>query len=58
MLIELGLRQKIELENTGMRKRSLGSRKVVPKDKTERYFCIRERAGPVAYECALYSVRA
>eukprot|EP00038_Savillea_parva_P006153 m.162028 g.162028 ORF g.162028 m.162028 type:complete len:288 (-) comp12134_c0_seq1:125-988(-) len=36
MLMELGLRGKIELEDTGMRKRSLGSRKVVVKEKSER----------------------
>ena len=38
MLIELGLRSKVELEDTGMRKRSLGSRKVVanPSEKAER----------------------
>lgn len=36
MLIELGLRGKIDLEDTGMRKRSLGSRKVVLKEKAER----------------------
>jgi len=35
MLIELALRSKIELEDTGMRKRSLGSRKVVLKEKAE-----------------------
>lgn len=35
MLIELGLRGKIGLEDTGMRKRSLGSRKVVLKEKSE-----------------------
>eukprot|EP00052_Salpingoeca_macrocollata_P027147 m.256357 g.256357 ORF g.256357 m.256357 type:complete len:290 (+) comp22699_c5_seq4:117-986(+) len=32
MLIELGLRQRIELEKTGMRKRSLSSRKLVVKE--------------------------
>mmetsp|Transcript_1585 Transcript_1585/g.2383 ORF Transcript_1585/g.2383 Transcript_1585/m.2383 type:complete len:290 (-) Transcript_1585:156-1025(-) len=36
MLMELGLRNKIELEDTGMRKRSLGARKVVVKEKSER----------------------
>eukprot|EP00039_Didymoeca_costata_P018549 m.333945 g.333945 ORF g.333945 m.333945 type:complete len:285 (-) comp17250_c0_seq1:154-1008(-) len=36
MLIELGLRGKIALEDTGMRKRSLASRKVVLKDKADR----------------------
>lgn len=36
MLIELGLRGKVELEDTGMRKRSLGSRKVVLREKAER----------------------
>lgn len=36
MLIELGLRGKIDLEDTGMRKRSLGSRKVVGKEARDR----------------------
>lgn len=36
MLIELGLRQKIGLEATGMRRRSLASRKVVVLPKGER----------------------
>jgi len=36
MLIELGLRGKIDLEDTGMRKRSLGSRKVVGKEAKDR----------------------
>jgi Golgi phosphoprotein 3 len=36
MLIELGLRGKIVLEDTGMRKRSLASRKVVLSEKAER----------------------
>lgn len=36
MLIELGLRGKVELEDTGMRKRSLGSRKVVAKETRDR----------------------
>ena len=32
MLIELGLRQRVELEKNGMRKRSLATRKLLPKD--------------------------
>jgi Golgi phosphoprotein 3 len=36
MLIELGLRQKIGLESTGMRRRALSSRKVVVLPKGER----------------------
>eukprot|EP00054_Salpingoeca_dolichothecata_P003698 m.28116 g.28116 ORF g.28116 m.28116 type:complete len:282 (-) comp14079_c0_seq1:155-1000(-) len=36
MLIELGLRNRIELEKTGMRKRSLTGRKVIPVTKSER----------------------
>eukprot|EP00041_Stephanoeca_diplocostata_P012382 m.207622 g.207622 ORF g.207622 m.207622 type:complete len:288 (+) comp18932_c0_seq1:176-1039(+) len=36
MLMELGLRNKIELEDTGMRKRSLATRRVVMKEKSER----------------------
>lgn len=36
MLMELGLRGKIDLEDTGMRKRSLATRKIVVKEKTER----------------------
>lgn len=36
MLMELGLRNKIELEDTGMRKRSLATRRVVVKEKSER----------------------
>ena len=36
MLIELGLRGKIGLENTGMRKRSISTRKVVMLPKGER----------------------
>lgn len=36
MLMELGLRGKIDLEDTGMRRRSLATRKVVPKDKGDR----------------------
>lgn len=32
MLIELGLRQRVELEKNGMRKRSLATRKILPKD--------------------------
>lgn len=36
MLMELGLRGKVELEDTGMRRRSLATRKVVAKDKGDR----------------------
>ncbi len=32
MLIELGLRNRVELEKNGMRKRSLATRKLLPKD--------------------------
>jgi len=36
MLMELGLRNKVALEDTGMRRRSLATRKVVVKEKSER----------------------
>jgi len=36
MLMELGLRNKIDLEDTGMRKRSLAARRVVVSEKSER----------------------
>eukprot|EP00051_Salpingoeca_urceolata_P026449 m.477359 g.477359 ORF g.477359 m.477359 type:complete len:287 (-) comp20814_c0_seq1:108-968(-) len=51
MLIELGLRHRVELENTGMRKRSLSSRKVVPMPKAE------QPTGDVILDEALKHIR-
>lgn len=52
MLIELGLRQKIGLESTGMRRRALSSRKVVVLPKGER------QTGDVLLDEALKHIRA
>jgi len=52
MLIELGLRQKIALEDTGMRKRSLSSRKVVLDSRSDR------SCGDVLLDEALKHVRS
>lgn len=52
MLIELGLRQKIALEDTGMRKRSLSSRKVVLDSRSDR------SCGDVLLDEALKHIRS